>query len=139
MKHRGKRIYTMLEEIRKLIRARFDKRFQMLADWDGNVTPFVEKKLKQLELESRKCSNLVLARRRKFDVKEGSINFTVNLGDHYCDYKRWQISSSPYKYAARWILSLKAKMTDCGRDWFHVERYIKLCDAIIHLILDSRC
>ncbi|KAJ8419543.1 hypothetical protein Cgig2_033910 [Carnegiea gigantea] len=101
VKRRGKLIYTMLEEIRKLIRARFDKRFQMLADWDGNVTPFVEKKLKQLELEYRNYNNLVLAGRREFDVREGSINFTVNLGDHYCDYKRWQISSSPRKYAAR--------------------------------------
>jgi len=47
----------MLEEIRKLIGARFDKRFQMSADWEGKVTPFVEKKLKKLELESRNCYN----------------------------------------------------------------------------------
>ena len=32
VKHRGKPTYTMLEEIRKLIGARFDKRFQLSAD-----------------------------------------------------------------------------------------------------------
>jgi len=42
----------MLEEIRKLIGARFDKRFQMSSNWDGKVTPFVKKKSKLLELES---------------------------------------------------------------------------------------
>jgi len=36
----------MLEEIRKLIGASFDKRFQMLVDWEGKVTSYVEKKLK---------------------------------------------------------------------------------------------
>ncbi|KAJ8434079.1 hypothetical protein Cgig2_030514 [Carnegiea gigantea] len=47
MKHKGKPTYTMLEEIRKLIRARFHKRFQISADWDGKVTPFAEAKLKK--------------------------------------------------------------------------------------------
>ena len=32
VKHRGKPTYTMLEEIRKLIGARFDKTFQISAD-----------------------------------------------------------------------------------------------------------
>jgi len=32
VKYRGKPTYTMLEDIRKLIGARFDKRFQMSAD-----------------------------------------------------------------------------------------------------------
>ena len=32
VKHRGKPTYTMLEEIRKLIGARFDKRFQISTD-----------------------------------------------------------------------------------------------------------
>ena len=49
------------------------------------MTPLVEKKLKQLELESINCSNLVPTGRGEFDVREGSINFTVKLGDHYCD------------------------------------------------------
>ncbi|KAJ8423528.1 hypothetical protein Cgig2_030023 [Carnegiea gigantea] len=79
VKHRGKLTYTILEEIRKLIGARFDKRFQMSIDWEGKLTPFVEKKLKQLELESRNCSNLVLVRRGEFSVREGSTNFTVKL------------------------------------------------------------
>ena len=84
VKHTRKPIYTMLEDIRKLVGARFDKRFQMSA---SKVTPFIGKRFKQLELQSRNCSNLVSVG-GKFDVKEGSTNFTVQLEDHYCDCQR---------------------------------------------------
>ena len=60
MKHMGTLIYTLLEEIRKLTRAKFDKGFQILVGWTGKVTRFVEKKLKVIDLESINCSNLVL-------------------------------------------------------------------------------
>jgi len=137
VKHRGKPTYTMLEEIRKLIGARFDKRFQIAADWDGKVTPFVEEKLKKVELESRNCCNLVPTGRGEFDVREGSINFTVKLADHYYDCQRWQVSGIPYKHAARCILGLNHKLDDYCCPWFNVESYRKLYDGIIHPIPDS--
>ncbi|KAJ8428902.1 hypothetical protein Cgig2_024971 [Carnegiea gigantea] len=137
VKHRGKPTYTMLEEIRKLTGARFDKRLQISVDWDGKVTPFVEKKLKKVELESRNCCNLVPAGRGEFDVREGSTNFTVKLADHYCDCQRWQVSGIPCKHAARCILSLNHKLDDYCCPSFNVESYRKLYDGIIHPILDS--
>ena len=85
VKHNGKPTYTMLEEIRKLIGASFDKRFQMSANQEGKVTPFVETKLKQLDLGFRNYGNLVPTWRGEFDIKEGSTNFTVKLADQYCD------------------------------------------------------
>lgn len=112
MKHRGKPTYTMLEEIRKLIGSRFDKRFQLSANWKSKVTPFAKKKLKQLELESKNGSNLVPAGRGEFDVKEGSTNFTVKLADQHCDCQRWQINSLPCKHAARCIFSLNHRLDD---------------------------
>ncbi|KAJ8425365.1 hypothetical protein Cgig2_015079 [Carnegiea gigantea] len=137
VKHRGKLTYTMLEEITKLIRARFEKRFQISADWDGKVTPFVEKKLKKVELESRNCCNLVPTARGEFDVREGSTNFTVKLADHYCDCQRWQVSGIPCKHAARCILRLNHKLDDYCYPWFNVESYRKLYNGIIHPIPDS--
>ena len=44
----------------------------------------MEKKLKQLELESKNCNNLVPVGRGEFDVREVSTNFTMKLGDQYC-------------------------------------------------------
>ncbi|KAJ8421507.1 hypothetical protein Cgig2_013185 [Carnegiea gigantea] len=137
VKHREKPTYTMLEEIRKLIGARFDKRFQISADWDGKVTPFVEKKLKKVELESRNYCNLVPAGRGEFAVREGSTNFTVKLAYHYCDFQRWQVSGIPCKHVARCILSLNHKLDDYCYPWFNVESYRKLYDGIIHPIPDS--
>ncbi|KAJ8445941.1 LOW QUALITY PROTEIN: hypothetical protein Cgig2_009870 [Carnegiea gigantea] len=66
VKHRGKPTYTMLEEIRKLVEDGFDKRFHMSTDWEGKVIPFVEKKLKQLELEFRNCRSFMMAQYTPF-------------------------------------------------------------------------
>ena len=61
MKHKVKPVYNMLEEIRKIVGSRFDRRFQLAASWDGKVTPYMEKKLRMTEIEARNCSNIVAA------------------------------------------------------------------------------
>ena len=101
------------------------------------MTPFVEKKLKKVELESRNYCNLMPAGRGEFDIREESTNFTVKLADQYCDCQRWQISGLPCKHAASCILSLNHRLDDYCSHWFHVERYRKLYDGIIHPITDS--
>ncbi|KAJ8443094.1 hypothetical protein Cgig2_030862 [Carnegiea gigantea] len=67
LKHRGKPVYNMLEEIRKIVGSRFDRRFQLAASWDGKVTSYVEKKLRMIEIEARKCRNIVPIGRGEFD------------------------------------------------------------------------
>jgi len=65
---RGIPLYTMLEEIRKILRSRFDKRFQLTSSWESKVTCYVEKKLTMIEVESRNCSYIALDGRGEFDV-----------------------------------------------------------------------
>jgi len=43
VKYRGTPLYTMLEEIRKIVGSRFDKRFQLASSWESKVTPYVKK------------------------------------------------------------------------------------------------
>lgn len=88
VKHRGKPIYTMLEEIRKLVGNRFDKRFEMAASWEGKATPFVARKLKLMESDARNCSSIFPAGRGECDVVEGTTNFSVKLNEHYCNCKK---------------------------------------------------
>jgi len=64
----------MLKEIRKIVRSRFDKWFQLASTWKSKVTPYAEKKLRMIEVESRFCSNIVLAGRGEFDVLEGQLH-----------------------------------------------------------------
>jgi len=63
-------------------------RFQLAASWDGKVTSYLEKKLRMIEIEARKCSNIVPIGRGEFDVLEDNTNFTVKVRDHYCDCKK---------------------------------------------------
>jgi len=77
----------MLEDIRKLVGGRFVKRFEKAQSWEGKVVPYVEKQLKLIEGESRNCSSIIHAG-GEFDVTEGKTNFTVRLGDRFCDGQR---------------------------------------------------
>ncbi|VFQ94034.1 unnamed protein product [Cuscuta campestris] len=134
--HRGKPMLTMLEEIRKLVGNRFEKRFELGRKWSTVVTPFVDKKLRELAMDSRVCSEVVAAGRGEFDVLDGCTNFTVRLREHNCDCSRWQVTGLPCKHAARCILRLNEKLEDYCAHWFSVEKYKGLYDAIIHPIPD---
>ena len=136
VKHGGRPLYTMLEEIRKIVGSRFDKCFQLASSWESKVTPYVEKKLRMVEVESRNCINIVPAGRGEFDVLEGSTNFTVRLTEHFCDCQKWQISGLPCKHAARCILRMNHSLDDYCSHWFSTEKYKNLYDAIIHPISD---
>ncbi|KAJ8424147.1 hypothetical protein Cgig2_030833 [Carnegiea gigantea] len=67
---RGKPLFIMFENIRKLMGGRFVKRFQKALSWEGKVVPHVEKELKLIQGKSRNCSNIVHARKGEFDVTE---------------------------------------------------------------------
>ena len=84
----------------------------MAASWDGKVTPYIEKKLRTIEIDAKNCSNVAPVGRGEFDILECNTNFTVKLRDHYCDYKKWQISGIPCKHAARCILRMNQKLED---------------------------
>ncbi|KAJ8419659.1 hypothetical protein Cgig2_009798 [Carnegiea gigantea] len=135
-KVRGKPMVTMLKEIRKLVGARFNKRFQNASFWEGKVTPFVGKKLRLIEEESRNCLSVVHAGKEEFDVVEGCTNFTVKLEDQFCDCKRWQIIGLHCKHRVRCILRMKGKLEDYCAPWFSTENYRKLYDNIIYPISD---
>ncbi|VFQ62551.1 unnamed protein product [Cuscuta campestris] len=94
--HRAKPTLQMLEEIRKLIGNRFEKRFDLGRSWCTTIKPYVDNKLRVLAMESRVCSEVVGAGRGEFDVVDGNTNFTVRLRDHHCDCNKWQVSGLPY-------------------------------------------
>ncbi|VFQ71559.1 unnamed protein product [Cuscuta campestris] len=74
--HKAKPTPQMLEEIRKLVGSRFEKRFSMGRSWSTKVTPYVDKKLRALAMDSRVCSEVIAAGRGEFDVLDGNTNFT---------------------------------------------------------------
>ncbi|KAJ8425504.1 hypothetical protein Cgig2_015878 [Carnegiea gigantea] len=135
-KLRGKPMLTMLEEIRKLVGAKFDKRFQNASCWEGQVTPFVEKKLRLVEQDARNCLRVVHTGQGEFDVVEGCTNFTVKLKEHFCNCKKWQITGLPCKRSARCILRMKGQLEDYCAPWFSTDNYRKLYENIIHPLSD---
>ena len=74
-----------------------NKRFRITPDYDSEMTPFVEKKLKLIKQRARNYSNIVAMGRGEFNVKEGSSNSTIKLGKYYDDYQKWQINGLLYK------------------------------------------
>lgn len=137
VKHWGKPVYTLLEEIKKLIVSRFYKRYQIATTWTSKVTSFVLDKLAKIEIESRACTRVVQANSQEFDVEEDTTIFTIRLQDHYCNYRKWQISGIPCKHATRCILRNIEDLQDYCSHWFTVDYYKKMYDNILHPIPDS--
>ncbi|VFQ62669.1 unnamed protein product [Cuscuta campestris] len=134
--HRAKPTLQMLEEIRKLIGNRFEKKFDLGRSWCTTITPYVDNKLRVLAMEYRVCSEVVGAGRGECDVVDGNTNLTVRLRDHHCDCNKWQVSGLPCKHAVRCILRMNENLENYCEDWFSVEKYRRLYDGIIHPIPD---
>lgn len=97
------------------------------------MVPKVEKKLKELEEDSRDCS-LIHTGKGEFDVKEGMTNFCVSLTMRTCTCCKQQITGLPCKHAVRCILRMDYLVEDCCDEAFTVERYKKLYDGIVYPI-----
>ncbi|KAJ8427350.1 hypothetical protein Cgig2_016216 [Carnegiea gigantea] len=89
-----------------------------------------------LEYWDRNCLSVLHAGQGEFDVVEGCTNFIVKLKEHFCDCKKWQITSLPCKHSTRRILRMKGQLEDYCAPWFSTDNYRKLYKNIIHPISD---
>ncbi|KAJ8437329.1 LOW QUALITY PROTEIN: hypothetical protein Cgig2_015060 [Carnegiea gigantea] len=86
-KLKGKPMSTMLEDIGKVVGAKFIERMHLVGR-ERSHHLLKKKKLTLIEEEFRNYLSVVHTGKGDFDVVEGCINFTVKLRDQFCNCKR---------------------------------------------------
>ncbi|XP_058726261.1 uncharacterized protein LOC131597588 [Vicia villosa] len=132
---RSKPLVTMLEEIRGYIMEKWAKnrlRFPQLSD--GDVLPNIKKKV---EKTSSFTNNWIVRMSSEFifEVRhiehQGDI-FGVNLKDHDCSCRKWQLTGIPCVHALSAMKSRSLAFDDYIPEIYKKARYISVYEPIIY-------
>ncbi|KAL8525812.1 hypothetical protein ACS0TY_015163 [Phlomoides rotata] len=123
---REKPILTMLEWIREWLMVRFQHNRDTAAmKWKGRVCPKIR------QILNKHIEALATCRPNKADnihyqvrVNDGS-QHTVNLEDHTCSCRLWELSGIPCKHVISAITHQMGNAEDYVSDWYTVETYKK--------------
>ncbi|CAL5213457.1 unnamed protein product [Lathyrus oleraceus] len=118
---------TIMEEIGTYMMEKWatnTKRFQNLADADAlpNIRRKVEKTSTYTNLWFVRMSNEHIFKVRHFENLAD--NFTVNLKEHLCSYRRWEITDLPCVHSFSDMRSSNHKVDDYIPEYYKKSRYM---------------
>ncbi|XP_058726957.1 uncharacterized protein LOC131598362 [Vicia villosa] len=140
LESRTKPLVTMLEEIRTYFMERWAKnrmRFENLPD--DAVLPNIRK---QVEKTSTYTNSWIvrMSDEHIFEVKhvqDPADMFTVNLKDHICSCRRWELSGLPCVHALSCMKSRNFRFEDFIPEYYRKSRYIAVYKPVIYPVNGS--
>ncbi|CAN1146023.1 hypothetical protein LINPERHAP2_LOCUS15011 [Linum perenne] len=122
---RRKPVISMFETIRCQLMERFriKKRFAS-NNFKGQLCPRIQKKLDSAKELSYRCE-AIPNRANCFEVRVHGIQLVVDLNNHTCTCRRWELSGIPCSHAISCINYIKEKPENYVNKCFEVSKYIE--------------
>ncbi|KAG8364628.1 hypothetical protein BUALT_Bualt18G0017200 [Buddleja alternifolia] len=118
---RNKPLLSMMECIRVYLMKRMEAKRECLSRWNIQMCPKILKKLEKLKDNTRSCIS-TYAGMAKFEVRDMySGQYAVDLEQHTCTCRRWELCGIPCVHAISAIMSAERE----------VEQYINVCKGPI--------
>ncbi|WOK94228.1 hypothetical protein Cni_G02930 [Canna indica] len=124
LKARSKPIVDMLEEIRRMLMQRMYMKREMVSKWSGDICHNIRRKLEKSKEKSRYCI-VTPSDNFKFEVQYMDKIHVVNLGNHTCTCRRWDLSGIPCNHAVSCINWMKEDSDKYISDYFKRDAYLK--------------
>ncbi|KAL8515023.1 hypothetical protein ACS0TY_013927 [Phlomoides rotata] len=117
-------ILVMLEWIREWLMVRFQRNREVAAaKWKGRICPKVRKILDKHIIWSATCIPIKCDHfNYQVRVHDGT-QVCVDLDEHTCSCRMWELSGIPCKHACSAIIHTRANIEDYVSDWYSVEVY----------------
>ncbi|KAK2638316.1 hypothetical protein Ddye_026111 [Dipteronia dyeriana] len=132
-KYRGYPALMLLESLRRKMMKRMYKRLEDARKWSSNLPPPVAKKLVERQDEGR-FMTVLCASDTKYEVKEESKYFIINLITRSCDCGLWEVSGIPCKHAMAVITAKRLSAEDYIDAYLTKAAYLKNYSYVIHPI-----
>ncbi|XP_059287011.1 uncharacterized protein LOC132040395 [Lycium ferocissimum] len=127
---RHKTIITMLEEIRVKMMTRIGSLREFVNTWRSNYSPMSIKVLEENIVRSMEC-NIDFNGVAGFEVREGLLVHTVDLGRRYCSCRAWQLKGIPCAHALAAISHKQYDPLDYMHSCYNKETYMRTYATVL--------
>ncbi|KAK2663651.1 hypothetical protein Ddye_002225 [Dipteronia dyeriana] len=135
-KFRAQPVLSILEGVKRKIMRRMSKRLEEGRRWASNIPHLVNKKLSEIQDDSRFVS-VLCASDKEFEVNDGVTFYMVNLDSKRCDCRLWELSGIPCKHALAVLTSIRQQAENFIHMYLLKDAYIRTYNNIIHPIPDQ--
>ncbi|XP_050238220.1 uncharacterized protein LOC126687706 [Mercurialis annua] len=117
-------VITMLEEIRVKIMNRIRVMREFAETWITDISPMAQKKLDENKLRACDCM-IEFNGDQGFEVLDMGFGHTIDLAQHTCSCRSWQLKGIPCAHACCAMARLKKNPDHYVSHWYSKETYLK--------------
>ncbi|XP_052138683.1 uncharacterized protein LOC127757244 [Oryza glaberrima] len=137
--HKGLHLVDFMDKIRHKLMVKWNKRRSISKKLEGNILPHI---MKELNEKSRGLNHEVTRSDdtlAEVECKGGSGHrFVVNLRDHTCSCREWQVSGKPCTHAIAFITSIRGcNIEDFVDKCYSVRRFQLAYSKVIPPLIDK--
>jgi len=127
-KFKGLLVHELVDRIRELIMEKRYTRKVLARQWEDGVLPNVMKDLNlisnNLKVVKVAVSDVDIAEVTILDDWNNQKRHTVDIHNHKCSCREWQVTGKPCKHALAWILSNRGlKIEDYVHEYYSVAKF----------------
>ena len=127
-KFKGLLVHELVDRIRELIMEKRYTRKVLARQWEDGVLPNVMKDLNlisnNLKVVKVAASDVDIAEVTILDDWNNQKRHTVDIHNHKCSCREWQVTGKPCKHALAWILSNRGlKIEDYVHEYYSVAKF----------------
>jgi hypothetical protein len=138
---KGLLLHELVDRLRELIMEKRYIRKQIARQWEDGIIPGVMNELNILSRDLKvvkivPCDDL-MAEVTLLDNWNNPRRHTVDLQNHTCGCRKWQVTGKPCKHALAWILSNRGlQISDYVHEYYSVARFRAAYDSRVEPIPD---
>ncbi|KAG8377443.1 hypothetical protein BUALT_Bualt08G0033400 [Buddleja alternifolia] len=130
---RNKPLLSMVESIRVYLMKRLQSKRNYMSRWKEMVSPKVLKQVDKLKDNTRSCIS-THAGAGKFETRDMYTQYSVDLDQHSCTCRRWDLSGIPCVHAISAIMSAGREVEPYINQCYSLESYKKAYGYVINPI-----
>ncbi|KAG8373955.1 hypothetical protein BUALT_Bualt11G0079600 [Buddleja alternifolia] len=130
---RNKPLLSMVESIRVYLMKRLQSKRNYMSRWKEMVSPKVLKQVDKLKDNTRSCISTHVGA-GKFETRDMYTQYSVDLDQHSCTCRRWDLSGIPCVHAISAIMSAGREVEPYINQCYSLESYKKAYGYVINPI-----
>ncbi|XP_031398388.1 uncharacterized protein LOC116208951 [Punica granatum] len=134
---RCKSIYSMLEDIRKLVMERIPTQRANCEKWTKDFGPRIEKKLQENLKLSRYC-HVIWNGENGYEIEAWGTKFVVDIKNKSCDCRAWQLSGIPCCHAVCALLHKGVDPSEYVHSFYKKEMFLEAYGKVMEPVRDPK-
>ncbi|XP_058180558.1 uncharacterized protein LOC131299036 [Rhododendron vialii] len=133
---KDKPILIVIETIRKQLMVKYVQRLEFSQKFKGKLCPSIGKKVEKKKVKARGLA-VIYSGGTVFEVTSTNKTFVVDIGDHSCTCRKWDLSGIPCNHACAAIITHKALPEDYVNQCYTTDTFVRTYNYRINPIPDK--